>query len=101
MRLLGFRTMKNAFDKIAAGFDDAIAYANGDRSRAREATVDVKAIREANNMTQTDFASAYHLRVGALRAWEQGRRIPDTGTVMLLKMIQADPKAVQKIIAKV
>ena len=36
--------MKSAFDKIAAGLGDAIAYANGDNSRGRTATIDVKAI---------------------------------------------------------
>lgn len=93
--------MKSAFEKMAAGLNDAIAYANGDKTRAREAMVDVKAIREATNMTQTDFAETYHLRVAAVRAWEQGRRQPETGTVTLLKMIKADPKGVQKLIAKI
>jgi len=39
--------MKSAFDKIAAGLEDAIAYAGGDTSRGGRATVDVKAIRAA------------------------------------------------------
>jgi putative transcriptional regulator len=93
--------MKTAFDKIAAGLEDAIGYAEGDRARGREATVDVKAIREANNMTQAAFAEAYRLKVGAVRDWEQGRRRPDTGSVTLLRMIAADPQAVRKIIGKV
>lgn len=43
---------KRAFDKIAAGLNDAIAYANGDTSRARvHEPVDVRAIRQANGMT--------------------------------------------------
>lgn len=93
--------MKSAFDKIAAGLEDAIAYSQGDRTRAREAMVDVKAIREASNMTQAAFAEAFRLKLGALRDWEQGRRRPDTGSVTLLKMIAADPRAVRDIIAKV
>ncbi len=93
--------MKSAFDKIAAGLEDAIGYAGGDKARAREATVDVKAIREASKMTQTAFAEAFHLKVGALRDWEQGRRRPDTGSITLLRMIETDPRAVREIIAKV
>ena len=92
--------MKSAFDKIAAGLDDAIAYAGGDKTRGREATVDVKAIREANKMTQAAFAQTYRLKLAAVRDWEQGRRLPDTGSVTLLKMIQTDPQAVRRIIAK-
>jgi putative transcriptional regulator len=92
--------MKSAFDKIAAGLEDAIAYAGGDASRGREAMVDVKAIREANKMTQAAFAEAFRLKLGAVRDWEQGRRRPDTGSVTLLKMVAADPGAVRRIIAK-
>jgi len=93
--------VKSAFDKIAAGLEDAIAYAEGDKSRARVATVDVKAIRQASGMTQAAFADAFGLRVAALRDWEQGRRLPDTGSVTLLKMIAADAGGVRRILAKV
>ena len=93
--------MKSAFDKIAAGLEDAIAYAGGDATRGREATVDVKAIREANRMTQAAFAEAFRLKLGAVRDWEQGRRRPDTGSVTLLRMVEADPSAVRRIIAKI
>ena len=93
--------MKSAFDKIVAGLEDAIAYAGGDTTRGREATVDVKAIRQANKMTQADFAKAFRLKLGAVRDWEQGRRRPDTGSVTLLRMVEADPVAVRKIIAKI
>lgn len=93
--------MKSAFEKIAAGLEDAIAYAGGDGARGREATVDVKAIREASRMTQAAFAETFRLKLGAVRDWEQGRRRPDTGSVTLLKMIAADPGAVRRIIAKV
>lgn len=93
--------MKTAFDKIAAGLEDAIAYAGGDKARAREVTIDVRAIRAANSMTQDAFAKTYRLPVGSVRDWEQGRRQPDSGTAVLLRMIEVDPKGVEKIIAKV
>jgi len=93
--------MKSAFDKIAAGLEDAIAYAKGDESRGRITTVNVKAVREATALTQAAFAKTYHFPIGTVRDWEQGRRNPDAGSAMLLKMIQADPKGVERIIAKV
>ncbi len=93
---------KRAFEKVMAGLDDAIAYAKGDESRGlAHGPVDVKAIREANNMTQAAFAETFRLKLGALRDWEQGRRRPDTGSVTLLRMIEADPRAVREIIARV
>ena len=93
--------MKSAFDKIAAGLEDAIGYADGDPTRAQEATVDVKAIREASRMTQATFAETFRLKLGALRDWEQGRRRPDTGSITLLRMIEADPDAVRDILHRV
>ena len=93
--------MKSAFDKIAAGLDDAIAYADGDAARGQVAGIDVKAIRRATKLSQVDFAETFRLKVGAVRDWEQGRRQPDTGSVTLLRMINADPVGVRSIIAKV
>jgi len=93
--------MKSAFDKIAAGLEDAIAYAEGDTSRGRRATVDVKAIRAATRKTQAAFAATYHLPIGSVRDWEQGRSTPDSGSAVLLKMIAVDPHGVERIIARV
>jgi putative transcriptional regulator len=93
--------MKSAFARIAAGLEDAIGYAEGDKTRAQEATVDVRAIREASHMTQAAFAATFRLKLGALRDWEQGRRRPDTGSITLLRMIEADPDAVRDILHRV
>lgn len=93
--------MKSAFDKIAAGLEDAIAFAGGATDRGMIATVDVRAVRDATKLTQGAFAKTYRFPVGTVRDWEQKRRQPDTGSATLLKMIQADPKGVEQIIAKV
>lgn len=93
--------MKSAFDKIAAGLDDAIAFTAGDEARARIATVDVQAVRAATNLTQGAFAKVYRFPIGTVRDWEQRRRVPDAGSATLLKMIQIGPKGVETIIAKV
>ncbi len=91
---------KTAFDKIAAGLEDAIAYTAGDASRARIASpVDVKAVRLRANKTQTQFATAYHIPVATLRDWEQGRRHPDAPARALLTVIAADPVAVERMLA--
>lgn len=52
-------------------------------------------------MTQPVFARTYHFPVGTVRDWEQARRQPDSGSATLLKMIAADPAAVERILAKV
>ena len=90
---------RSAFDKIAAGLDDAIAYAEGDDSRARVAApVDVREVRAGLKMTQDQFAAAYRLPVGTVRDWEQKRRQPDAPARAYLTLIQRDPQAVRKIL---
>jgi putative transcriptional regulator len=91
---------RNAFDKIAAGLEDAIAYQAGDMSRAGDAhPVDVRAVRERAQKTQAQFAAAYHIPVGTLRDWEQGRRRPDAPARALLSVIAVDPVAVERMLA--
>lgn len=91
---------RKAFELMMEGLGDALAYVEGDRSRGRIANVDVKAVRAATRMSQQVFADTFHLKVTTVRDWEQGRRVPDTGSVTLLKMIRADPQGVREIIQK-
>ena len=91
-----------AFDKISAGLEDAIAYAGGDTARGRQVKpVDVKAIRQSMNLTQSEFAKRYRLPIGTVRDWEQHRSHPDSGSKLYLRMIEADPATVLKIVEKV
>lgn len=93
--------MGKAFDKISAGLEDAIAFAQGDQTRGRIAkAVDVRAIRKLTAKTQEDFANTYHLPLGTLRDWEQQRRQPDAPARILLAIIQADPEGVAELVAK-
>ena len=93
--------MGKAFDKISAGLEDAIAFAQGDGARGRLAKpIDVRAIRIATNKTQKEFAEAYGLPVGTVRDWEQNRRQPDAPARVLLSLIQAEPGTVENLIAR-
>jgi DNA-binding transcriptional regulator YiaG len=56
--------------------------------------VDIKRVREAQNLSQPEFATLYGLEVDTLRNWEQGRNAPDRATVVLMKVIETDPDAV-------
>jgi len=93
--------MGKAFDKISAGLEDAIAFAQGNRSRGRIANpIDVRAIRIATKKTQKEFAESFGLPVGTVRDWEQNRRQPDAPARVLLFLIQAEPGTVENLIAK-
>ena len=93
--------MGKAFDKNAAGLEDAIAFAEGDASRGRVAKpVSVKAIRERVQKTQAEFARAFRLPIGTVRDWEQNRRQPDAPARVLLHLIETDPETVERLIAR-
>ena len=93
--------MGRAFDKISAGLEDAIAFAEGDTSRGRATeSVDVKAIRLATNKTQKQFADCYGLPIGTVRDWEQRRRQPDAPARVLLHLIRTEPDIVAKMVRK-
>jgi putative transcriptional regulator len=58
----------------------------------------VKVIRRALELTQEEFAIRYHIPIGTLRDWEQGRSEPDQPTRAYLKLIARDPKRVNQML---
>jgi putative transcriptional regulator len=56
----------------------------------------VKTLRRALHLTQEQFADIYHIPLGTLRDWEQGRSEPDQPARAYLKVIASDPKAVER-----
>jgi putative transcriptional regulator len=48
-------------------------------------------IRRALELTQEEFAARYHIPLGTLRDWEQGRTEPDQPARAYLTLIARDP----------
>ena len=92
------------FANIMAGLGDALAITEGRadpatyRVHAPE-TVDVKAIRKGQGLSQAAFAARYGLPKATIEDWEQNRRQPDTGSRLLLKIIERKPEAVRRALA--
>ena len=61
--------------------------------RARP-TPRARIIRRALRLTQEEFATRYHIPIGTLRDWEQGRAQPDQPARAYLRAIAGDPQAV-------
>jgi putative transcriptional regulator len=59
----------------------------------------IKTLRRALGLTQDEFATRYHIPLGTLRDWEQGRREPDQPARAYLKVIAADPEGVSRSLA--
>ena len=93
--------MTKAFDKIAAGLDDARAYLDGDRvgfavHRVEVPDPDVVAIRTKTGLSQPAFARSIGIPLGTLKNWEQGRRRPEGPARVLLALIDKRPSIVQE-----
>jgi len=95
---------KKNFDRIMEGMNEAIAFARGEDAPGVRvhipAEIDVKAIRGRLGMTQAEFAERHGFSVGAVRDWEQGRRMPDASTRAFLKVIAAEPKMVERVLER-
>jgi putative transcriptional regulator len=57
-------------------------------------------IRRALKLSQEDFAVAFHIPIGTLRDWEQGRKEPDAAARAYLRVIAKKPDTVRKALAR-
>ena len=67
--------------------------------RAASRVPRTKTLRRALALTQEEFAARYHIPLGTLRDWEQGRCQPDQPARAYLAVIASDPKGVQRALA--
>jgi putative transcriptional regulator len=58
----------------------------------------IKTLRRALRLTQEEFAARYHIPLGTLRDWEQGRCEPDQPTRAYLTIIARDPEGVSRML---
>jgi putative transcriptional regulator len=61
--------------------------------------IDVQSIRKRLGLSQAEFSARFGIPPGTLRDWEQGRRVPEGPARVLLKVIESDPKAVERALA--
>lgn len=63
--------------------------------------VDVAALRKRLKLSQRVFAARFHLSVGTVRDWEQGRARPDGPAGVLLAIIDREPQAAMRALGVV
>lgn len=95
--------MTDAFKSIEQGLKDALAHARGESpSIIHEIEIpdpDVQAIRAQTGLSQAEFARSIGVKKATLLNWEHRRRTPDGPARVLLALIAADPKIVQRTLA--
>ena len=74
---------------------DARPLTEEDLSRMKR-TPQARIIRRALGLSQEDFAARYHIPLGTLRDWEQGRVEPDQAARAYLKVIAREPDTVRE-----
>jgi putative transcriptional regulator len=60
----------------------------------------VRTLRRALKLSQEEFAARYHIPIGTLRDWEQGRKEPDTAAKAYLFVIASEPEIIRRALAK-
>ena len=92
----GFRAMtRTAVERAALADPDAQPMSIAELKRMKR-TPQAKIIRRALGLTQEEFADRYHIPLGTLRDWEQGRATPDQPAQAYLTVIARSPESVQQ-----
>jgi putative transcriptional regulator len=92
---------KKAFDKIAAGLNEALEIARGNATPAKlyvPPEISVREIRKKLNLSQDHFAAEFGFTINQIRDWEQGRTRPLGGLRAYLMLIRSDPKLVSQLL---
>lgn len=87
--------------KSTKAIEDVLAFDKGEgyggrATRVSVTDVDVKAIRERLLLSQEAFAERFGLRLATVKNWEQGRRAPENTAKILLRLIDSQPKLVER-----
>ena len=88
---------RGAVEAAARADRDAQPLTAGDLKRMKR-TPQARIIRRALALTQEEFAVRYHIPLGTLRDWEQGRAEPDQATRAYLKVIAREPERVERVL---
>jgi putative transcriptional regulator len=84
------RTLIEGQVRNAAAADPDARPMTAEQLRKAQRVPRVKTLRRALGLTQEEFATRYHIPVGTLRDWEQGRSEPDQPAKAYLQVIARD-----------
>ncbi len=94
--------MAKAFESIKQGLTEAIDHAKGNKDGVKlyqPKNVDVSGLRGRLGFTQEQFAARFGFSVATLRHWERGDRSPNGAALVLLNVIDRDPRAVMQALS--
>ena len=90
------RPMTETEIAVAAAADPDARPMTTEQMKAAQPVPRIKTLRRALALTQEEFATRYHIPIGTLRDWEQGRSEPDQPARAYLTVIARDPDGVRR-----
>jgi len=90
------RPMTEEEIKAAAAADPDARPMTAEELRTARRVPRTKGLRRILGLTQQEFAVRYHIPLGTLRDWEQGRTEPDQPARAYLTVIARDPEGVRR-----
>ena len=93
--------MNKAFESISKGLQEAVDYSLGEDVEVRvfePDPINLKELRNHIGMTQREFATTFGISLGTLRHWERGDRQPRGAALVLLNLLQKNPKAILEVL---
>ena len=92
---------KKHFDQLVKGVREMKRHMAGKAVRGAKTTVvsapDVRTIREAAQISQSQFARLIGVNLRTLQNWEQHRTRPTGPAKALLKIVASDPRAIEAL----
>jgi putative transcriptional regulator len=99
LRETPIRPMTESEIEAAAAADPDAQPMTREQLRTARRVPRTKTLRRALALTQEEFAARYHIPLGTLRDWEQGRCEPDQPARAYLTVIANDPEGVKRALA--
>ena len=99
------RTKKiDLYAELKEGLEEMVAIEKGRKEPARVhhffSSADIKALREKAGVSQRAFAAMLGVSHRTLQDWEQGRRTPTGPAMNLLRLYEAMPEAIKRVLGE-
>lgn len=87
-------------DDLIQAMGEALAHAKGKGPAVLHEPIDPRQVRARANLTQAQMAPLMGMSVSGYRKWEQGQRRVSGPAAALLRVIEKEPDAVQRALAR-
>ena len=92
------------YAEVKEGLEEMVAIEKGEKEPLRVhrffTSKDIRVLREKAGVSQRTFAAMLGVSIRTLQDWEQGRRVPTGPAMNLLRLYEAMPEAITRVLAE-